>query len=139
MPGPILSMETSLAIAVVVKPSITYYNLYPMVPYGIHVLFPIILIKHLSFEKLFLFSCCGCLSGPNYLNLHWKLLFSKNLQDAKFKSILSLRPNHCGPSGDTKTSKFFSHSFSWYNSEELIRTLDCYSKFIVIETLKNSH
>ena len=91
-----------------------------MVPYGIPVLFLVILIKHLLFEKLFLFSHCGCLNGPNYLNLHWKLHFSKNLQDAKFKNILSLRPNHCGPSCDTGTSNFFSHSFSRYNSEKLI-------------------
>ena len=85
--------------------------------------FLVILIKHLSFEKHFLFSQCGCLSGPNYLNLHWKLHFSENLQDAKFKHILSLRPNHCCPSRDTKTSKFFSHSFSRYNYEKLIQTL----------------
>ena len=51
------------------------------------------------------------------------LIYIGNLQDAKFKNILSLRHNHCGPSHDTKTSKVFSHSFSRYNSEKLIQTL----------------
>ena len=41
----------------------------------------------------------------------------------KFQNILSLSPNQCGPLRDTKTSKYFSQSCSWYNSEKLIRTL----------------
>ena len=89
---------------------------------GFNEVFLVILVKHFSSERHFLFSQCGCLSGPNYLNLHWKLHFSKNLQDAKFKNILSLRPDHFGPSRDNKTSEFFSHCFSRYNSEKLIRT-----------------
>ena len=44
----------------------------------------------------------------------------------KFQNILSLSPNHCGPLRDTKTSKFFSHSFSRCNSEKLIRALRCF-------------
>ena len=47
----------------------------------------------------------------------------KNLQHAQSHNTLSLRLNGCGLSCDTKTSKFFSHSFSLYNSEKLIRTL----------------
>ena len=126
------SREISLIIAVVVKPWITHYSLYPMVLTKYFSLFWLsisrlkkkkffILIKHFSFEKHFLFSQCGCLRCPNYFNLHWKWYFSKNLHDAKFKNILSL--GYCGLSGDTKMTKFFSHNFSRYNSEKLIRTL----------------
>ena len=111
--GPILSREISLAISYILE----------LISYGFNEVFLIILIKHLLLGKYFLFSQCGFLSGPNYVNLYWKLHFSKNLQDVKFKNILSLRHNHCGLWRATKTSKFFSHSFSQYNSEKLIRTL----------------
>ena len=40
----------------------------------------------------------------------------------KFQNILSLSPNYCGPSRDTKTSIFFPHSFSRCNSGW---SLDC--------------
>ena len=39
----------------------------------------------------------------------------------KFKIFSTL--DHSDPCCDTKTSKFFLHSFSWYNSEKVIRTL----------------
>ena len=91
------------------------------------------LLFWLSISRLkiiFLFSQCGFLSGSNYLNLQWKLHFSKNLQGAKFRNIPSLRSNHCGPSLDSKTCKFFSNSFSQCSYEKLIRTLSlfCMSK-----------
>ena len=41
----------------------------------------------------------------------------------KFQNILTLSPNHCGPLHDSKTSNFFSYSFSRCNFEKLIRTL----------------
>ena len=44
----------------------------------------------------------------------------------KFQNILSLSPNHCDPLHDTKTSTFFSQSFSRCNSEKLIWTLRSY-------------
>ena len=43
---------------------------------------------------------CGCLGGSNYLTLHCKLTFSKIHSIHNFQT-------HCGPSGDTKTSRFF--------------------------------
>ena len=46
-----------------------------------------------------------------------EIAFSSNLQNAPFKNIQSLEPNHGGPSCDTKTS------FSRYISEKLILTL----------------
>ena len=46
----------------------------------------------------------------------------------KFQNFLSLIPNHCGPSLDTKTSKFFSHNFSRCKSEKSILALGCFTK-----------
>ena len=47
---------------------------------------------------------CDCLSGSNYIgNCTLEIAFSVNLQKAQFQNILSLRPNHCGPSRDPKS------------------------------------
>ena len=46
----------------------------------------------------------------------------------KSQNIQSLSPSHCGPLRDTKTNKFLSHSFSRFNYEKLIRTLQNYTK-----------
>ena len=53
----------------------------------------------------------------------------QNLQHVEFQNVLSLRPNH---SGHTKMSTFFSHNFSWYNSEMLIWILLIISSGLII-------
>ena len=51
---------------------------------------------------------------PNHDTLIWTLILKYSVPQTK-----PLRPLH-----NTKTSKFFSHSFSQCNSEKLIRTLE---------------
>ena len=63
------------------------YILY-LISYAFNKASVVILIKHFSFEKHFLFLRCGCLSGPNYLNLHWKLYFPKNIYRMQNLKIL---------------------------------------------------
>ena len=48
----------------------------------------------------------------------------------KFQNSLYPSHNHCGPLRDTKTSNFFSQSFSRCNSEKLIRTLTSVTKIL---------
>ena len=102
--GPILSREIRLAIAVVVKLSNTYYTLYSTV---VTKYFSLFWLEFLVQKMYFIFKC-DCLSGSNYIgNCTLEIAFSVNLQKAQFQNILSLRPNHCGPSRDPQSSNFF--------------------------------
>ena len=66
-------------------------------------------------KNIFIFKC-GCLSGFNNLNLHLEIVFFKKSRAYKNFKIFF------GPLRNTKTSNFFSHSFSQYNSKKLVRT-----------------
>ena len=77
-------------------------------------------------KNIFTFKC-GFLNGSKTLIYIWKLHFSKHLEYAKIlKYSVPQSQSLQGPLRDTKTSKFFSHSFSQCNLEKLIRSLICF-------------
>ena len=106
--GPILASKIRLAIAVVLEPLIIYYSLYPMVLTKCILLFGL----SVSLSKNICIFKCECSSGANNLNLHLEIVFFLNPEHTEISNYSALSPNHCGPLSDTKTSKFFSHSFS---------------------------
>ena len=67
----------------------------------------------------------------------WKMFFifkcgSKIYMHAEFENVLSLWPNHCGLSCNTKTSTFL-HSFSHCTSEKLIEMLLMTADYILCQ------
>ena len=107
----ILAWEIRLVIAVVGR-AINFILWYRS--YGI--LFYVIQIKCFAFEKCF-----------SFLNVVPKIYMH-----AEFENVLSLWPNHCGLSCNTKTSTFL-HSFSHCTSEKLIEMLLMTADYILCQ------
>ena len=106
--GPILASKIRLAITVVLEPLIIYYSLYPTVLTKCILLFGL----SVSLSKNICIFNRDYSNGANNLNLHLEIAFFLNPEHAEISKYSALSPNHCGPLSDTKTSKFFLHSFS---------------------------
>ena len=81
--------------------------------------------KFLNYGNLYHYGNLSQIAALPNMWLLVQIVFSSNLEHAKLQKFLPMRLSHGSFSGKTKTSKFLSHTFSWYNFEKLILTLSC--------------